>query len=209
MQYQFCYCFHDPQSKKTPAFQSGFSVHCQKAKTVVRAATAPTATSTCETLQLLHLWAVPTSKRYCRDGTSTAVKSAKDLNWALVWSRRKVRTGMIPSGWIKSSSSLKQVTCWKPRKGHEYKHQQDWTLHWIQQSNNGNFHVILTIFLAQNFWKQLTSSVFTGSCPLPTSEQFLKEHLPVLVGYTWAESQLRTLQKHRAASVLLHFLVWQ
>lgn len=87
--------------------------HCQKPKKVVRAATAPPAISTCKVLQVLQLWAVPTSKRYCRDGTSTAVRSAKDLNWALVWSRRKVRTGMIPSGWIRSSSSLKQVTWWK------------------------------------------------------------------------------------------------
>lgn len=114
---------------------SKFFSHCQKPKKVVRAATAPTGISTCEALQVLHLWAVPTSKRYCRDGTSTAVRSAKDLNWALVWSRRKVRTGMIPSGWIRSSSSLKQVTWWKQKwEGHEYKHQQDQTWCWFQQN---------------------------------------------------------------------------
>lgn len=42
---------------------------------------------------------------------STAVKSAKDLNCALVWSLRKVSTGMTPSGWIQISNSLKQDTC--------------------------------------------------------------------------------------------------
>lgn len=52
-----------------------------------------------------------TSKRFCRVGTSTAVKSAKDLNWALVWSLRKVSTGTTPSGWIQISNSLKQDTC--------------------------------------------------------------------------------------------------
>lgn len=52
-----------------------------------------------------------TSKRFCRVGISTAVKSAKDLNCALVWSLRKVSTGMTPSGWIQISNSLKQDTC--------------------------------------------------------------------------------------------------
>lgn len=51
-----------------------------------------------------------TSKRFCRVGMSTAVRSIMFLNWALVWSLRKVSTGTTPSGWIITSSSLKQVT---------------------------------------------------------------------------------------------------
>jgi hypothetical protein len=38
------------------------------------------------------------------------VKSAKDLNCALVRSLRNVSVGMTPSGWIQISNSSRQVT---------------------------------------------------------------------------------------------------
>ena len=47
-----------------------------------------------------------TSNRYTLFGTSTAVNSMRDRNWAFWWSLRKVNTGVIPSGQINSSSSL-------------------------------------------------------------------------------------------------------
>lgn len=51
-----------------------------------------------------------TSKRNTLLGTSRAVRSASCLNWALWWSRRKVSTGVTPSGCINSSNSLMCVT---------------------------------------------------------------------------------------------------
>lgn len=206
-----------------------FFSHCQKPKKGVRAATAPTGHQhLCSPPSTL--WAVPTSKRYCRDGTSTAVRSAKDLNWALVWSRRKVRTGMIPSGWIKSSSSLKQVTWWKQNSG------KGMSTNTIRTEHDGAFsRTLKQRDTAETKWqgafngaeqqqyfpfnsdhfsspKQLLWTGNKVACSLDhvlPQEQFLEQHLPVLAGYTWAESQPHTPQKHRAACVLPHFLVWQ
>lgn len=52
-----------------------------------------------------------TSNLLCLPGTSIAVMSAKDLNCALVWSCRYVRTGKTPSGAMSISNSLLLVTC--------------------------------------------------------------------------------------------------
>lgn len=95
--------------------------------------------------------------------------------------------------------------------GHHTKHMVQQT-QWHQRkwlNSSCNFCVILTSSLPHNnFWHLTGSSVFMQSLA-SQQEQFLEQHLPVLAGYTWAGSQPHTPQMHRAASVLLHFLVWQ
>lgn len=51
-----------------------------------------------------------TSNLFSLLGTSMAVMSANDLNWAFVWSLKKVMTGRIPSGAMSTSNSFKWFT---------------------------------------------------------------------------------------------------